>query len=181
MNPGAFTRRTAERLSGISRQQLLLRGCIGAGTAAVLVVIVASGGTLSLFWTAIVVLAALVTMLIPHDFAPLVLLAGLAWLWGISVPDLMHPLTILVAALLFGIHLACALTSYGPPELVLDRELLRTWTRRTGLAVAAAAAVWLVSWLLAVADAPEWVRIAALGLLLGWTAFLTTRLLRPAA
>jgi hypothetical protein len=74
----------------------------------------------------------------------------------------------------------CALTSYGPPELVLDRALLRTWLRRTGLAVAAAAAVWLASWLLAVAEAPEWVRVAALGLLLGWTAFLTTRLLRPA-
>ena len=182
MNPGAATRRMAERLSGISRQQVLLRAGIGVGTLAVLAVILLSGGTLTLFWTFFVVLAALVTMLIPHDFAPLVLLAALAWLWAISVPDLASPSAIVVAAFLFGIHVACGLTSYGPPELVLDRPLLVSWVRRGVLATGAAVAVWLASWLLALGDQPgnEWVRVAALGLLLGWTALLTTRLLRPA-
>jgi hypothetical protein len=180
VNPAAATRRMAERLSGSSRDQLALRACIGVGTAAVLAVIVLSGGSLALFWTTVVVVAALVTMLIPHDFAPLVLLGLLVWLWAISVPDLTHPSAILVAALLFGIHVLCLLTSYGPPEMVLDATLVKTWGRRTGLAVGAAVAVWLVSWLLAGSEPPggEWLRIAALGIVLLWTAFLTTRLLR---
>jgi hypothetical protein len=180
VNPGAATRRMAERLSGSSRQQLVLRGGIGLGTLGVFVVILLTGGTVSLFWTSLVVLAAVVTMLIPHDFAPLVLLGALAWVWAISVPDLSSPSVILVAALLFGIHVLCALTSYGPPEMVLDTVLLRTWLRRGGLAVAAAAVVWMASWLVSEVDAPgsDWVRVVALGLVLVWTALLTARLLR---
>jgi hypothetical protein len=180
MNPAAAARRTAERLSAISRQQLLLRGCIGLGTAGVLLV-VALTGTLSVFWSSVIVLAALFTMLVPHDFAPLVLLAGLAWLWAISVPDLTHPSGIVVAALLFGVHVCCALTSYGPPELVLDRALLVAWLRRGVLAAGAAAVVWVVAWLLTRVDQPGglWLRVGALGLLLVWTGFLTTRLVRP--
>jgi hypothetical protein len=88
---------------------------------------------------------------------------------------------VLVGALLFAVHVASALTSYGPPELVLDPALLRTWVGRVAVAVAAAAGVWAAAWLLSLSDRPggEWVRVLGLGLLLGWTAFLTTRLLRP--
>lgn len=183
MSPGAFTRGVAERLSGISRQQLVLRCGIGVGAVGVLAVILIAGGTLSPFWTSFVVLAALVTMLIPQDFAPFVLLTGLIWLWAISVPDLFSPATILVAALLFGIHVLCALTSYGPPELVLDRAILVRWLSRCTWGAAAAGATWSAVWLTSSVQLSggEWVRVVALGLLLVWIGFLTSRLLRPAS
>jgi hypothetical protein len=50
-------------------------------------------------------------------------------------------------------HVSAVLAAYGPPELPLDPQLLRTWLRRGLLSLLAAPLVWLV--VAAIDDQPE--------------------------
>lgn len=179
MNPGVEARRTAERLTGITRQQTVLRLGTGLVPVGVLVLAAATGGSLALPLVVIVLVVTLWTMVLPHGWAPLVLVSVLATVWASQVPTLLDVRTVLAAALLFMVHILCTLTSYGPPEMTLSRDLLLVWLRRTMMVVLVAAGVWLAAVLLRGAGPPEdpWVSVAALALLLGWTAFLTVRLL----
>lgn len=179
MNPAVEARRTAERLTGITRQQTLLRLGIGLASVALLVLVPASGGAVPLPLVVIVLVLTLATMALPHGWTPLVLLAALATVWVRQVPDVDDVRTVLAAALLFVVHALCTLTSYGPPEMAVHRALVLAWMRRTVAAVSVAAGVWLAAGLLRGADLPAgpWVTVAALALLLACTGFLTVRLL----
>jgi hypothetical protein len=177
MNPAVELRRSAERLAGITRQQTLLRLGIAAAAGGVLLLVPAAGGSLPVLVVALVLLLTLAAMLLPHGWAPLVLLTGLAVVWARLVPDLVDVRSVPVAALLFTVHVLCTLTSYGPPEMRLPDALLLAWLRRTGVAVAGAAGAWLAVRMLAGLPESGWVLVVALAMLLGWTAFVTVRLL----
>ena len=106
-------------------------------------------------------------------FGTAALLVVVAW-WGLAFRDGLHPQAVLASAALLVAHVAALLTSYGPGELPLDRDLARLWVRR-GLAVLASApAVWAVA--VALRGQPEPAGIWVAGLAAAFTATLVASL-----
>jgi hypothetical protein len=178
MNPEVAARRAWERLGLASRQHVLLRGVAGlAGIQFLALVVWAGGDYHPLLSLALAGLVAVV-LLLPDSGAPLFLVVGLGALWAVAVPETLSAWTLLAALDLTVLHLACALASYGPPQVVLDRVLLLLWAGRAAVLAAVTALVWLGGRFLATLDlsATGLVTAAALALLIGWSALLMRRL-----
>ena len=178
MNPAAATRVAAERLALIGRQQVVLRCVAGAASVGMLALVsVAGGGFHPILSTVLLLLTALV-MLVPDSAAPMFLLLGLGGLWGVYVPETLGAWTLVAAADLLVLHLACTLASYGPPQLSLDPVMFRLWRGRAAVLLAVTALVWLGARLLGGLglDPSGLVSAAALGVLLAWLVWLSVRL-----
>lgn len=117
-------------------------------------------------------------VLLPDSSVPLFLLLGLVGLWGLEVPEALSWWTLAAAGLLLVVHVAATLGGYGPPGLALAPGMLGLWARRAAVMAAATALVWLVAALLAGLDLPPSpvLLVVGLALVLGWTAWLGTRL-----
>jgi hypothetical protein len=178
MNPAGAAGRAWERLGLASRQHVLLRGVAGlAGIQFLALVVWAGGDYHPLLSLALAGLVAVV-LLLPDSGAPLFLVVGLGALWAVAVPETLSAWTLLAALDLTVLHLACALASYGPPQVVLDRVLLLLWAGRAAVLAAVTALVWLGGRFLGALDlsAAGLVTAAALALLSGWSALLMRRL-----
>ena len=178
MNPELAVRRSFERLGLASRQQVVLRGLAGLAAAQFPILTVFAGGEFRPLTTLVLMGLAAVVMLAPDSGAPMFLVLAFGALWAVSVPATLTAWTLLVAADLLVLHLACTLASLGPPQLVLERATFRLWAGRGALLLAVTALVWLGARLLGGLDlsANGGVTAVALGLLLGWLAFLSVRL-----
>ena len=172
-----FTRFLDEQ-ARLSRQQLLLRAVPVPATVLFVVLVGVAGGSFRpLFVVPAVALAVLATVL-PDSSAALFLVLDLAALWSVAVPERLGGEVLAAGLLVLVLHLAVTLAAVGPPGLVLERAVVRTWALR-GLALAAVTAgTWVAARLVAGAGmAPSgWVMAAGLVLVLGWTALLTVRL-----
>lgn len=166
-----------DRLSLLSRQQRLFRLVVPVSTVVFLGLIPVAGGELHLVPSGLIVMLSVVPALIPDSGAAMFVTLALGGMWAFSMPTTLS-VWVLVAALdLLALHLACALASYGPPSLVLDRRLLVVWGRRAAVIAVVTALVWVATRLLSGLDLPStgWAYGAALAVLLGWLALLTAR------
>lgn len=94
-------------------------------------------------------------------FGTAAMLVVVAW-WGLAFRDGLHAWAVPAAGALLVAHVAAVLTSYGPGEMPLDRDLALLWARR-GLAVLAAApAVWAVAVVLRGQPEPAGIWVAGL-------------------
>jgi hypothetical protein len=124
--------------------QWLLRVVIVlAPLAAVLAALPAGGRPHAPFLVALVLVSALFALFPASLAGVLVLLMPAVW-WAV-VPDPMHPMCLVAAALLLVCHLAALLASYGPDRLPLDPALAGLWARRGVLLVLAAPVVWVTA------------------------------------
>ena len=80
----------------------------------------ASGGVFHPVFTVVGVLLAILVTLLPETNAALGLVLYLGGLWMVSTSGRLDLWTLAAALLLFALHLACTLSSYGPPGLRLD-------------------------------------------------------------
>ena len=172
-------------LDGIARSspsQRVLRGVEVAAPVLFLAAIPASGGAFHPGLSIISVLLAVLMALLPDSHTALGLVLYLGGLWAMSTRGL-DLWTLVAVVLLLALHLACTLSSYGPPGLRLDAVLLAVWRRRTMLCVEAAVLVWAVAVVLDLLDLPASRVAVGAGLLvvLAWVALLTVRLAGPAA
>jgi hypothetical protein len=166
-----------------SPSQRAMRAVEVAAPVLFMAMIPVSGGVFHLGFTVVGLLLTLVVALVPQTHAPLGLVLYLAGLWMVSSSGRLDLWTPVAAALLFALHLACMLSSYGPPGLRLDAGLLAVWRRRAVLCLEAAVLVWVVAAVLSLFPlSPSTVGVG-LGLLvvIGWVALLTVRLARPDA
>lgn len=178
MNPAVATRLAAERLALAGRQQLLLRGVAGAASVGMLVLVALAGGGGHPILSVLLLLLTVLVMVVPDSAAPMFLLLGLGGLWGIYVPETLSAWTLVAAADLLVLHLACTLASYGPPQLSLEPAMFRLWGGRAAVLLAVTALVWVGARLLAgLGLGPSGlVTAAALGVLLAWLVWLSVRL-----
>ncbi len=178
MNAAVATRLAVERLGLASRQQLVLRGVAGAASAGMLALVARSGGGLHPILSVVLLLLTLLVMLLPDSAAPTLLVLGLGGLWGVYVPETLSAWTLVAAADLLVLHLACTIASYGPPQLSLDPTMLRLWGGRAAALLSVTALVWVGARLLGgLGLGPSGlVSAAALGVLLGWLVYLSVRL-----
>jgi hypothetical protein len=167
-----------DRIALSSRQQLWLRLVVLASGLAFLGLVPAAGGGIHPVLTAVALVLLGVTVLVPESNAPLGLVLYLGGLWVVTVPRTLGVEVLLAAVVLTALHLACALASYGPPGLTLDRPFLVLWWRRFGYCLGAAGLVWLLSRGVLLLDLPAsgLALGAALVLVLGWVTVLTMRL-----
>jgi hypothetical protein len=158
--------------------QQVLRGVEVAAPVLFLAAVPASGGVFHLFFTVVGVLLALLVTLLPETNAGLGLVLYLSGLWMVSTSGRLDLWTLVAALLLLALHLACTLSSYGPPGLRLDPVLLRLWRGRTVLCVGATVLVWASAAVVDFLDLPASGMGVGLGLVvvLGWVALLTVRL-----
>ena len=178
MNAAVATRLAAERLALASRQQLVLRAAAGAASVAMLVLVAAVGGGVHPILSVVLLLLTLVVMLLPDSAAPTFLVLALGGLWGVFVPETLSAWTLVAAADLLVLHLACTLASYGPPQLTLRPEMFRVWGGRAAVLLSVTALVWVGARLLGGLglEPSGLVSAAALGVLLGWLVYLSARL-----
>ena len=167
-----------DRLSAVGRQQLLLRAACPVGALLFIVVLAAEGAPFHLLLYPAVLLLALGAALAPDSSVPLFLLLALGGLWAISVPRTLDGWALLAALDLLAVHLSATLASYGPPALVLERDVLACWGRRYAALAAVTALTWLMATAIAGLDLPDsgWSLALALVVLLGWVALATSRL-----
>jgi hypothetical protein len=165
----------------LSRQQLVLRATAPAGTALMVVLEGAAGGSPGVLFLMLAALLSLLVAALPDSGAGTFLVLLLGGHWLVTVPEHLGGSLLLAALVLTAIHLATALAAYGPPGLVLDRELLLRWARRYGLLAAAAAVTWLAARLMGAAELTggDWLLVAAFVVLAGWAAYLNRRLAWP--
>lgn len=171
-------------LDGIARSspgQRALRGVELAAPVLFLVTIPASGGVFHPVFTVVGVLLAVLVALMPDTNAGLGLLVYLGVLWMLSTPDRLDLWSLAAALLLLALHLACALSSYGPPGMRLDPVLLRLWRGRSLLCLGAAVLVWVSARAVDVLDLPASGVGVGLGLVvvIAWVGLLTVRLRGP--
>ena len=114
-----------------------------APVAAVLAGIPAGASPQAPFLVVLVVVAVLFA-LFPGSVAGVVALLMVV-VWWAGVPDPMHPMCLVAAALLLVCHLAALLASYGPDRLPLDPGLIGLWARRALLLLLPVPAVWAVA------------------------------------
>ena len=171
--------RHLDRLSLASRQQVLLRAVPLLATPMFVWLTVVLGSPFHPLLTALLMLLAVGSALLPDSSVPLFLVLTLAATWALQVPQTLSWWTLLAALLLLAIHLACTLCGYGPPALALGRATLSAWATRGLLMASATAVVWLGTLLLAGLDLPAGPvpMVAGLAVALGWTAYLGRRLL----
>jgi hypothetical protein len=77
----------------------------------------------------------------PESAAGVALLIGVAWLWS-TVPDLLSPLVLAVAAGMVLVHVAATVAAQGPPNMRVDGAQARRWLVRGVLLWLAAVTVW---------------------------------------
>jgi len=173
--------RILDAVATSSAQQKALRAVALAAPLAFLVLVPLAGGVYHPVFTAVGVGLALVVALFPESHAPLGAVLYLALLWTVSLPDAINGWTLVAAADLLVMHLACTLLSYGPPGLILDRVLLALWRGRAVLCLAGAVLVWLVAVAVRLLDLPRSATGVGLALLLllGWVTVLSLRLWTP--
>jgi hypothetical protein len=161
-----------------SRQQLVLRGLLLAATAGFVWLVAAAGGSPGLLSVVALAVAAAAAATAPDSHAPMVLVLGLGWLWWGEVPDSWSTPSLVAAGLLLVVHGTATLGCYGPPALRLPGPLLRAWTGRGLVMLAATALVWLAAGLLTTLDLPQSaaVVVAAMALVAGWIGLLMVRL-----
>ena len=178
VNPAVAAHRSFERLSRASRQQVVLRGVAGLAAVQFPLLIVLAGGTFHPLITLALMGHVALVLVLPDSDAPTLLVLAFGALWAISLPSTMTEWTLVAAADLLVLHLACTLASYGPPQLVLDRAMLLLWAGRSALLMAVTALVWLAARLLGGLDTEpsRLLTAAAFSLLLGWVGFLFGRL-----
>jgi hypothetical protein len=179
VNPAAATRLAAERLALAGRQQLVLRGLAGVASVAMLVLVPVAGGGSHPILSGMLLLLTLLVMLVPDSAAPMFLVLGLGGLWGVYVPETLSAWTLVAAADLLVLHLACTLASYGPPQLALEPAMFRLWGGRAAVLLAVTALVWVGARVLGGLglDPSGLVTAAALGVLLVWLVWLSVRLI----
>jgi hypothetical protein len=103
-----------------------------------------AGGTPRAWSLVLLVGASVLFALFPGSLAGvLVLLAPVVW-WA-GVPDPMHPMCLVAAALLLACHVAALLAAYGPDRLPVDPALVALWVRRAVLVLLPAPVVWAVA------------------------------------
>lgn len=161
-----------------SSQQRVLRGVELAAPLLFLAAVPASGGVFHPVFTAVGVLLAVLVALRPETNAALGLVVYLGALWMLSTQGRLDLWALAAAVLLWALHLACTLSSYGPPGLRLDPVLLAVWRRRSVLCVGAAVLVWASARVVGFLDLPPSGLAVALALvvILGWVGFLSLRL-----
>jgi hypothetical protein len=161
-----------------SPQQRVLRGVELAAPLLFLAAVPASGGVFHPVFTAVGGLLAVLVALLPETNAALGLVVYLGALWMLSTPSRLDLWTLAAAVLLCALHLACTLSSYGPPGLRLDPVLVAVWRRRSVLCVGAGVLVWASARVVGFLDLPASGVAVGLGLLvvLSWVALLTVRL-----
>jgi hypothetical protein len=171
-----------DRISLASAQQRWLQAVALAAGLLPLALVSPAGGVFHPVFTTVGVVVAVLAALAPASNAPLGLVVLVGSLWALSVPRGVDAWTLLVAADLCVLHLACTLASYGPPGLVLDRELLVLWRDRLVLCLGAAVLTWTASRVVGFLDLPESGRLVGLALLalVGWLVLLFGRLVRRA-
>ena len=176
MTPLALLDRLADELR-CSTQQLVVRAGVVLAILAFVLTVGVAGDGLPLWGTALLLVLAAGSAYRPDSHAPLALLGASAWAWGGSLPGAVTGWTLLAAVELVAVHVACTLAALGPPQLVLDRAVLRRWGVRAGVLAAGAALVWLVVRATALLDpgTSAAATVAALAALLGWTSLLTRR------
>ena len=94
-------------------------------------------------------------------FGTAAMVVVLAW-WGVAFRDGLHPQALLAAAGLVVAHVAAVLTTYGPGEMPLDRDLARLWVRRGALVFVTAPAVWAAATALRGQPEPAGIWVAGL-------------------
>ncbi len=123
---------------------IALRVTIAAGP---LVAVLASGldGELPPVWLVAVVgaFSAAHALLPDSQLGATAALLVLGW-WALGPVATLPASLLLSAAALLAAHVSAVVAAYGPPELPLDPELLRTWLRRGVLALLAAPLVWVL-------------------------------------
>jgi hypothetical protein len=141
------------------------------------------GGVFHPVFSAVAAGLAVLVALLPEGNAALGLVLYLGVLWMLSAPEPLGGWTLVAAADLYLLHLACTLLSYGPPGHRLDATLLGLWSRRSVLCLGATTLVWLVGRTVSFLDLPASSTAVGLALvaLLGWVALLTVRLARDPA
>jgi len=173
--------RVLDAVATSSVQQKALRAVALAAPLAFLVLVPLAGGVHHPVFTAVGVGLAVVVALFPESHAPLGVVLYLALLWTVSLPGAMDGWTLVAAADLLVLHLACTLLSYGPPGLTLDPVLLALWRGRAVLCLAGAVLVWLGAVSVRLLDLPRSATGLGLALLLllGWVTVLSLRLRAP--
>jgi len=168
-----------DRLTLSSGQQRGFRAAVLVCALAFLAVVWVHGEHHPLL-TVVGVLVAAQAAGMPETNAPLVLLVYLGLLWLVATPDRLDGWTLLAAALLFAVHLACTLVSHGPAGLRLDPRLLRSWAVRGAICLAAGLLVWLAGRGVAAMQRPSSgvVLGAALAVVLAWCGLVALRLAR---
>jgi hypothetical protein len=167
-----------DRVSLASTQQRACRLAVLATTGVFVALVPVSGGDFHPVFSTLAVLLAVLVALIPESNAALGLVLYLGVLWVFATRDALDPWTPVAAVDLWVLHLACTLSSYGPPGLRLDRPLLALWWRRFWVGVAAVLLTWLAATIVEFLDLPASGLALAIALLafLGWITFLTVRL-----
>jgi hypothetical protein len=179
VNPQVAARRWAERIARASGQQVVLRLLALAAGVAWVPLCLAAGGDFHPLLTIAMVVLALAAALVPDSVAPMFTVLALGGFWAVYVPETLSAWTLVAAADLLVLHLACTLASYGPPQLVLDRAMLRLWGARGAVLLAGTTLAWAAARVLAgLALEPSGLLMAAaLVVLLGWLVLLMSRLL----
>jgi hypothetical protein len=179
VNPQVAARRWAERIARAGRQQVLLRLlALAAGVAWIPLCLTAGGDFHPLLSIGLVALA-LNAALVPDSAAPLFTILALGGFWAVYVPETLSVWTLVAAADLVVLHLACTVASYGPPQLVLEPAMLRLWGVRGAVLLAGTTTVWVAARVLArlAVEPSGLLTAAALAVLLGWVVVLMSRLL----
>ena len=167
-----------DRIALSSTQQRWLRFVVlGSGLAFLALVPAAGGGFHPLLGGVALVLLA-VTVLVPESNAPLGLALYLGGFWVVTVPRTLGVEVLLAATALAALHVGCALASYGPPGLTLDRAFVSVWWRRFAYCLGAAGLVWALAHAVVLLHLPPsgLALGAALVVLLGWVTALTVHL-----
>lgn len=166
-----------DRLALSSGQQRAFRAAVLVGALGFLAVVWVHGDHHPWLTVAGALVAAQAAGM-PETNAPLALLAYLGLLWLVATPDRLDGWTLLAAALLFAVHLACTLVSHGPAGLRLDPAMLRSWAVRAGVCLAAGLLVWLAGRVVAGMHRPPSgvVLAAALSVVLAWCGLVAVRL-----
>ena len=170
-------RHVLDRAWFASPQQRLARAVVLL-SGVLFLVLVGVSGTFQPLVSGLLLVLLVGVALAPETNAGLaaILLLGLLWLGsgpaGLGVPVLLAALDLLV------LHVACTLTAHGPPGAVVATPVLRLWWRRVLVCTLATLLVWLAARGAVTLDLPpgRWLVGVALLLLVGWAAWLATRL-----
>lgn len=179
MNPQAHLIALLARLGLTNRQQGALRAAAGLASLGFLGLVVAAGGPFHPLLSLALVALTLLVVVLPDSSAPMFLVLGLVGLWAISLPSRLDAWTLLAAADLLVLHLACTLAAYGPAQLVLEPRMFRLWARRGAVLAAVTGLTWVCARFLGGLGLPSSgvAYAAALALLLVWAVLLWARLL----
>ena len=129
------------RLGG---QDQMLAGLAGVATVLVVPVVVVAGDFRAWMALALAIAAAMVATRqdSPHALAALGIIA-LVWIG--ARPDDLTPWSLVIALLMFTIHVALAFRTTAPPQATVDRTAVARWLGRCALVVALTGLVYLAA------------------------------------